>query len=722
MTPFACGFRSPCGVSLSPQDELFVTDNQGDWMPASPIFRVEAGGFYGHPASLDWTPEYREAKTQASLTVPPARAETDRAPAAVWLPYKWSRSPGNIVWDTTEGAFGPFADQVFVSELTNGMVLRGTFEEVDGVLQGWVLPFVTGIGSVVRVAFAPDGTLLCGLTNRGWGGLAPADGLARIRWTGETPFAIDEVQVLAREEDVRDGGFRITLTETPSTTWSGAARRNPSAAATVTQYDYDYWWEYGSPERDTKRLEVSSVEVDGRQVDLRIEGLEPGRVARVKLEGMRSVDQVPLRHEEFAYTLNVLPGAPEAPHVARIAPPPPARESDEEGWLRLTYGDATQGWEQTGWELVAAEPHPDDPTRFQVGPGNSHLTNTAVDEPSHFVSRSVFQDATIHADFTLPVDGEAVLWIHGSYGILLKDSQFDDRLTPRHCGAIVGGPGFEGIAPSLFAYQGPHQLHELDIEFRAPRFDERGQKVENARFVSIHLNDQLLHEDVELPRPSHGALQYGETDAGPIVFQGDGTQVAIGNIRVRPGGAQDGEAALPEGYRPLIDLEADEPLADWTVTEDGYWYVEDEVLLGEGPRSHLFSPRDDYEDFDLWIEAKVSDGGNSGVLLRAPFREAGWVEGYEAEINCSFADPRKTASLIGLVDVRPHLVAPDTWFRYQLSCRNEDEGTRIRVTVNDVLFVDHLDRTRSFGPGHIALQQHHDGSVIEFRRIWIRER
>jgi hypothetical protein len=77
-----------------------------------------------------------------------------------------------------------FAGKFVVAELTNGMLLRAGFEEVQGVTQGWVLPLLEEVGSVVRVLEADDGSILCGLTNRGWGGKAPADGLARVRWTG----------------------------------------------------------------------------------------------------------------------------------------------------------------------------------------------------------------------------------------------------------------------------------------------------------------------------------------------------------------------------------------------------------------------------------------------------------------------------------------------------------------------------------------------------------
>ena len=53
LEPFACGFRSPNSLCLSPDGDLFATDNQGDWLPSCPIYHVQRDEFYGHPASLE---------------------------------------------------------------------------------------------------------------------------------------------------------------------------------------------------------------------------------------------------------------------------------------------------------------------------------------------------------------------------------------------------------------------------------------------------------------------------------------------------------------------------------------------------------------------------------------------------------------------------------------------------------------------------------------------
>lgn len=58
LIPYASGLRSPAGIGMNAKDELFVTDNQGDWVASSYLGHVEEGDFLGHPAPLWDRPEY----------------------------------------------------------------------------------------------------------------------------------------------------------------------------------------------------------------------------------------------------------------------------------------------------------------------------------------------------------------------------------------------------------------------------------------------------------------------------------------------------------------------------------------------------------------------------------------------------------------------------------------------------------------------------------------
>lgn len=700
LSPFASGFRSPCGISLSPEDELFVTDNQGDWMPASPIYHVKEGGFYGHPASLDWTEEYRKTDTHASDTVPPARAASDRQPAAIWLPYKWSRSPGNMAWDQTGGKFGPFAGQFVLAEMTNGMVLRGAMEKVDGEYQGWIVPLRQRVGSAVRVLFAEDGTLLCGLTNRGWGGYSPADGVARVRWTGKTPFEISDVSVTPEM-------VMLLLTQELSDSWQDTARFK------VVQYDYDYWWEYGSPERHLEELpvRVAGTNWDHKGFTLAVDGLKAGKVVRVQVDGLVSKSGTPLLHGEVAYTINRLGGVTE--HVAKLVPPPPARESGSEGWLFLTWGDALGRWNSSGWTLCDAELDPTDRTRFLTKDGNGSVVNVGPDA-TPFVSKEVFGDCKLYLRFQLPEHGNSGVYVMGRYEVQLADSSGKEAdLTMSDCGGIYRGASWPGRAPDFNAFREAGQWHDLEIDFQAPRFDAAGKKTENARFLRVRIDDVLLHENVEVPEPTGGALFAEEAAFGPLMIQGDHSEVAIADVRVFPKVPK----LEPEGWEPLFDGSS---LDGWQISDDGNWTVEDGVILGQGKTSHLFSPRGDYADFEVRGRFKISDGGNSGFYFRTTYGP-GWPAGYEAQINSTFTDPQKTGSLYAIVPNGTTLIPPDTWFDYLVRCVDEPAGTHITIQIDGVTFVDHVDPERRHARGHIAIQQHHEGSVIEAKDLWIRE-
>ncbi len=122
-----------------------------------------------------------------------------------------------------------------------------------------------------------------------------------------------------------------------------------------------------------------------------------------------------------------------------------------------------------------------------------------------------------------------------------------------------------------------------------------------------------------------------------------------------------------------------------TPTEET-WKVEDGVIHGSGPTSHLFSPRGDYKNFRERVEVKIADKGNSGQYFRAA-KGPGFPKGYEAQINSTHGDPLRTGTLYGFVPVREMLVPPDTWFTQEV----EAVGNHIIIKVNGKTVVDYVD-------------------------------
>ena len=90
-------------------------------------------------------------------------------PPAVWLPYnKMGRSSTDLAVVPAGGKFGPFDGQLMVAKFTDAKVSRVFLEKVDGEYQGATFPFLASFASgIVRLHFAPVGSLMVGMTSRG---------------------------------------------------------------------------------------------------------------------------------------------------------------------------------------------------------------------------------------------------------------------------------------------------------------------------------------------------------------------------------------------------------------------------------------------------------------------------------------------------------------------------------------------------------------------------
>ena len=92
---------------------------------------------------------------------------------------------------------------------------------------------------------------------------------------------------------------------------------------------------------------------------------------------------------------------------------------------------------------------------------------------------------------------------------------------------------FEGHSPRVNASKPPGEWQAFDVVFRAPRFDADGKKTENAKFVKVAHNGQVVHENVEVTGPTRAAAFDDEKPAGPLLLQGDHGPVAYRNIRIK---------------------------------------------------------------------------------------------------------------------------------------------------------------------------------------------
>ncbi len=163
------------------------------------------------------------------------------------------------------------------------------------------------------------------------------------------------------------------------------------------------------------------------------------------------------------------------------------------------------------------------------------------------------------------------------------------------------------------------------------------------------------------------------------------------------------------------------------------WSADDGVLMCTGERGSQWLRTDrEYADFELSLEFKIPEDGNSGVFVRAPAAGAPWVEGFEIQIlddegpRWANLQPNQYTGAIYAVQAPSKRVTKPAG-QWQ-SMRIRLDGRRCAVWVNGQQVLDaDLDTLAERFPdtpglkrekGYIGLQNH--SSPVYYRNIRIR--
>ncbi|MDQ8183333.1 family 16 glycoside hydrolase [Pelagicoccus sp. SDUM812005] len=262
--PWANGLRSPASLGIDTDDTLWYADNQGEYVSTSKLFVLRAHKYYGHPSGLVDLPGL--GPDSPELSWPAAAANREKA-VALFPHNKVANSPGHMTWDTTGGAFGPFAGQMFIGDQTQSKLLRVATYQIQGETRAAVIPFGEKLQSgIMRPVFLPDGSLLLGQTGRGWqahGGKIAS--LQRIVWDGQT------IAQAIHSARLHDDEQTISIALTQAIDASVTADQLQSQLS-LTSWTYRDAPDYGSPELDTTehRIRSAALSEDRRQITLNL--------------------------------------------------------------------------------------------------------------------------------------------------------------------------------------------------------------------------------------------------------------------------------------------------------------------------------------------------------------------------------------------------------------------------------------------------------------------
>lgn len=225
------------------------------------------------------------------------------------------------------------------------------------------------------------------------------------------------------------------------------------------------------------------------------------------------------------------------PALARPEGPPWVVLSGEKGLA--AWKDPASDWLQA--ESVALDPANPKLLKASSGKGDI-LVNGVKGRTRDLLSKEKFGDVELHLEFLIPKGSNSGVKFHAHYEIQISDSAAAKKLTGSECGGIYPRaellPKYrhldEGIAPKVNAARPAGEWQTLDVIFLAPRFDEGGKKIKNARIVKAVLNDKVIHDNVELQSPTGHNWKNKELATGPLLLQADHGPVAFRNVRVRP--------------------------------------------------------------------------------------------------------------------------------------------------------------------------------------------
>jgi hypothetical protein len=285
----ARGFRAPNGIGVRADGLVTTSDNEGTWVPATPINWIIPGQFCGVINKL--TP-----KEQADSWTPPL----------TWLSHSdYDNSGGGQIWVTSE-QWGPFQGEMLHESYGKSSLFLVLKEKAsNGLMQGGVVRFpLKFTSSAMRARFnKQDGQLYVAGLSEWQSNAAKIAGFDRIRYTGKPVYSVRGLRVVK-------GAVELTFTQ-PLAADSAADVQNFSGK----RWNYERAEHYGSPEfsvadpkkrgRDSLLITGTKLSEDGKTLTLAIADLKPVMQQSIKFN-LKAKDGTSVS-QEIQHTIHAIP-------------------------------------------------------------------------------------------------------------------------------------------------------------------------------------------------------------------------------------------------------------------------------------------------------------------------------------------------------------------------------------------------------------------------------
>ncbi len=334
------------------------------------------------------------------------------------------------------------------------------------------------------------------------------------------------------------------------------------------------------------------------------------------------------------------------------------------------------------------------------------------------------------------VDGTLVFDGHGSHLCTVRDygdfeMAVDWKIGPKGDSGIYlrGSPQVQIWDPAQWP-EGSGGLYNNQMNPRKPLkpVDNPIGEWNNFRIkmtgerVTVYLNDVLIVNNVLME--NYWDRNQPMFPTGQIELQSHGSELFFKNVYIR-------EIPMEKEFKTLFN---GKDLTGWTGSINGYSVADGAIVCNKDGGGNLYT-EDEYSDFILRFEFKLTPGANNGLGIRAPLKGDAAYAGMELQILDNSAEKYKDlnpyqfhGSVYGVVPaLRGHQKEVGKWNFQEVTAK----GNRIIVNLNGVNIVD-ADIEKAAKPetidkrdhpglkrktGHIGFLGH--GAHVEFRNIRI---
>jgi len=181
-----------------------------------------------------------------------------------------------------------------------------------------------------------------------------------------------------------------------------------------------------------------------------------------------------------------------------------------------------------------------------------------------------------------------------------------------------------------------------------------------------------------------------------------------------------------EGFTTIFDGKS---LDGWKIGGDPDTFkLKNGEVVANGKVSHLYYVGDPkpFKNFELRVDVMTEPVSNGGIYFHTKYQDKGFPKyGFEAQVNQSHTDWKKTGSLYDVVNVKETYVKDNEWYTETIIVKDNN----VKVKINDKTVVDYTepadqkpgkDYTRKLDEGTFALQGHDPKSVVHYKNIRVK--